>query len=117
MFKVAIFLITLLVPVMTFANYAIVGVGEAELEKDKVVFQKSSFPLDISPNESDRINKFINVFKQDFSFYVDKFEVLDDKNFIKNDIKNKSDFIYWINKNVNILFSFRFWLNKTKTHY
>ncbi|MFZ8933182.1 MAG: TolB family protein [Bacteriovoracaceae bacterium] len=117
MIKFKITLLVLLFPVIAAANYAIVGVGEAELERDKIVFQKTSLPKDLTPIENSRIKKFIDTFKDDFSFYVDKFDVLDEKLFIQSEIKNNSDYIYWINKKVNILFSLRFWINKTNVHF
>ncbi len=117
MFKIVNFFLLILISLNSYAEYAIVGVGEAELEKDKIVFQTTSSSSGMSPIEVGRVKQFLETLKSDFSFYVEKFEILDEKPFLTSEFKGESDYMYWVGKGVNILFSMRFWANQKNIHF
>ncbi len=54
----------------------IVAVGDAEVEKDKIVFVASEVPSNVTSEEKKLINEVQKLFENDFSFYRQMFEVI-----------------------------------------
>lgn len=54
----------------------VVAVGDAEVEKDKMVFVAAQVPSQVSSQEKTLINDLQGLFENDFSFYRQKFEVI-----------------------------------------
>lgn len=54
----------------------VVAVGDAEVEKDKMVFVASQVPSNATAGEKKMINEMQGLFENDFSFYRQKFEVV-----------------------------------------
>jgi TolB protein len=54
----------------------VVAIGEAEAEKDKIVFVASQVPSNATAADQALINEIQTLFENDFSFYRQKFEVI-----------------------------------------
>ncbi|MCF8059498.1 MAG: hypothetical protein K9K67_09390 [Bacteriovoracaceae bacterium] len=70
----------------------VVAVGEAEVEKDKIIFLASQVPGNATASDKALINEVQSLFENDFSFYRQKFEVVKSNGFeaiVSN--KNYSD--------------------------
>ncbi len=61
----------------------IVAVGEAEVEKDKMVFVPDNIPSNVSSSQKKIINEMQTLMQNDFSFYKQFFDVMDPEGYAK----------------------------------
>jgi TolB protein len=79
----------------------IVAVGEAEVEKDKMVFVPAQVPGNASASQKKSINEMQSLFQNDFSFYKQYFDVMSPEGYSKAGIDK--DFSALKSKNLRYL--------------
>lgn len=89
-------------------DFTIVKVGEAELEKDRVVIKIFTGNKPNIVNDSLAIKDFSSLFENDFSFYKKRFEVMKSDKFKFAPLKGKVDFSYWKDQNIRYLIKIGF---------
>ena len=83
-------------------NLTVVAVGEATLEKDKMVIQEPYIQGSVSSVQKDAVIDLVKLLRNDFSFYQKKFFLIDAA--INNStFRPATNYEYWISKGVRYL--------------
>ena len=78
--KSLLLIFTLILPLMAFSqddNLTIVAVGEATLEKDKMIIQDPYVTGALSAAQKTAANDLVKLLRNDFSFYQKKFYLVE----------------------------------------
>jgi TolB protein len=84
------------------SNLTVVAVGEATLEKDKMIFQDPYFQSSVSSGQKAAANEFVTLLRNDFSFYQKKFFLVE-AGTNNTSAKPSTNYEYWENKGVRFL--------------
>jgi TolB protein len=83
-------------------NLTVVAVGEATLEKDKMVFQDPYFQSSVTSAQKLAVQDFVKLIKNDFSFYQKKFFLVESAP-NNTSYRPPTNYDYWNGKGVRFL--------------
>lgn len=84
------------------SNLTVVAVGEATLEKDKMIFQDPYFQSSVSSGQKAAANEFVALLRNDFSFYQKKFFLVE-AGANNTSTRPSTNYDYWGTKGVRFL--------------
>ena len=91
----------------------IIEIGEAALDKKKIIFQRPYLADKFNVFETKLIKEFHNIFSDDFKFYKKKFFIIDPKNEPASNFDDKS-FELWTSKQFKFITRYLFTKNVKK---
>ncbi len=91
----------------------IIEIGEAALDKKKIIFQRPYLAEKFDVFEAKLIKEFHSIFSNDFSFYKKKFFIIDPKNEPVSDFDDKN-FELWTNRQFKFITRYLFTKNIKK---
>jgi len=95
-------------------NQMIVEIGEADLDKKKIIFQRPYLLGKLNIFETKMIKEFHSIFQNDFNFYKKKFFVIDSSKEPISDFKDNK-FELWTNRQFKFIVRYLFEKNVKKS--